>query len=147
MPAKTDVVERELVIAADAERVWHALVDDDLLGAWLEAEARIDPRPGGEVAIEFEDGHVRVGEVQEAEHGQVLRWRWHAEGANADGALGVETQVAIELTREGDATRVRVRETGFAASGTRAAGFAAAAGWAWDVLLATLALATALALV
>jgi uncharacterized protein YndB with AHSA1/START domain len=147
VPALPDVVERELVIAADAQRVWHALVDDDLLGAWLDAEARIDPRPGGEVAVEFPGGDVRIGEVQEAEHERVLRWRWHAEGADSDGPLGVETQVAIELTREGDSTRVRLRESGFAAGGAQAVGFAAAAGWAWDVLLASLALATALVLV
>lgn len=147
MPAQPDVVERELVIAADAERVWHALVDDDLLGAWLEADARIDPRPGGEVVVEFPDGVVRVGEVQAAEHERVLRWRWHAEGPGLDGAMRIATQVSIELTREGGATRVRVRESGFAAAGSRGVGFAAASGWVWDLLLASLALATALVLV
>ncbi len=59
----TDLIERELDLAAAPADVWRAITDRWLSG-WLADEVALDLRPGGEAAFRFGD-EVRDGWVEE----------------------------------------------------------------------------------
>jgi uncharacterized protein YndB with AHSA1/START domain len=72
-------VERETILEADPERVWEALTDEALLSEWFAERARLDPREGGEVEFDCEDGERR-GTVQRVEEQQELAFTWSRDG-------------------------------------------------------------------
>jgi len=79
-------VERSVVVAAPAEEVREALRDEDFVSEWL----------GEDVELA----------VEEAER---VRFRWHREGWG-------ESEVELTVDAVADGARVRVVETGLAAS-------------------------------
>ncbi len=103
----------ERVVAAPPERVWRSFTDADALASWfwpprLEAEARVEAVPGGELRIRSEVADLGVtGRVSEVADQRMLAtsWRWDGEHH--------ETAVTIELVPEDDGTRVVVRQDGF----------------------------------
>jgi uncharacterized protein YndB with AHSA1/START domain len=90
-----ETVEREVVVGGTPEEAWRAVVESD----WLGEDARVDPRPGGEV-----ETRERRGFVEEAEAPRRLSFWWSAEGEDA-------TRVEIELEEREDGTLVRVVES------------------------------------
>ena len=90
-----ETVEREVVVSGTPEEAWRAVVDSD----WLGEDARVDPRPGGEV-----ETSERRGFVEEAEAPQRLSFWWSADGEDA-------TRVEIELEEREEGTLVRVVES------------------------------------
>lgn len=85
-------VTREVLLDADPDEVWHALVDEAARSEWLD-----DDRPI---------------EVLHARPGQMVTWRWAA----PDDA-GVESIVELELTEVDDGrTRLTVTERTTAAA-------------------------------
>jgi uncharacterized protein YndB with AHSA1/START domain len=134
-------VVRELVIPAERDEVWRALVDPDLLREWLAPDAELDVREGGEVAV---DGGARRGVVERVEEGERLVWRWRSEEHADDPVRGVETTVEITLADVEGGVQVQVVESGLAAVGpTARAGVRAVVGWAWESWLALFAAALA----
>ena len=93
----------ERVVAAPPERVWRSFTDADALASWfwpprLEAEARVEAVPGGELRIRSEVADLGVtGRVSEVADQRMLAtsWRWDGEH------------------HEDDGTRVVVRQDGF----------------------------------
>jgi uncharacterized protein YndB with AHSA1/START domain len=98
-------VERSVVVAASAERVWEALTDSSLLAEWLADEVELEPWEGGEVVCRYADGEERRGEVSLVEKAERLAFEWRREG---------EARSRVDLTVDAVAggTRVTVIESG-----------------------------------
>ena len=108
----TDRIERETVIDAPVDRVWSLLTEAEHLGRWFgDAGAEIDLRPGGALALHWAEHGTAHGRVEQIEPGRRLALRWGAE----PGAFEPSTSTHVEFTLrpEGDATRLRVVESGF----------------------------------
>jgi uncharacterized protein YndB with AHSA1/START domain len=105
MSTLAHTVERSVVVAASAERVWEALTDSSLLAEWLADEVELEPWEGGEVVCRYADGEERHGEVALVEEAERLAFEWHREG---------EAPSRVELTVDAVAggTRVTVIESG-----------------------------------
>jgi uncharacterized protein YndB with AHSA1/START domain len=111
--AVVDRIEREIVVAAPAERLWEVLTRPEHIGRWFEGMAvQVDLRPGGAMLLtteEFGKFHAVVERV-EPPHRFAYRWARHPDTEVAEGTA---TLVEFTLTPEGDGTRVRVVESGF----------------------------------
>jgi uncharacterized protein YndB with AHSA1/START domain len=99
-------VERETVLEAEPDRVWEALTDDELLSEWFAERARIDPREGGEVEFDCDDGSRR-GTVQRVEAERELAFTWSRDGAG-------ESLVTFSLEPVEIGTRLTVVERALA---------------------------------
>ena len=112
----TDIIEREVAIDAPVDRVWSLITQAEHLGAWFGTDgADIDLRPGGALEVRWDD-HTLSGVVQTVEPTSrfAFRWRQLDTPAGAELADGNSTLVEFSLERAGDATRLRVVESGFA---------------------------------
>jgi uncharacterized protein YndB with AHSA1/START domain len=99
-------VERDVLVPAGPDEAWQAVADPERLGDWLGGEIELDPVPGGEFHISFEDGEERSGFVEELDpdaHRFAFWWR------RPDDELA--TRVEISLDEAEDGTLVRVLET------------------------------------
>ncbi|MFV2110009.1 MULTISPECIES: SRPBCC domain-containing protein [Micromonosporaceae] len=110
-----DRIERETLIAAPMERVWSLVAEP---GFWVADEATV----AGTVAKEGEsmtarnpeygDFPVRVEKVQPPTY---VAYRWASAFPGEELREDNSTLVEFTLTAEGDKTRLRVVESGFAA--------------------------------
>jgi uncharacterized protein YndB with AHSA1/START domain len=108
-----DQIEREVVIDAPVERVWALITEAEHLGRWFsEAGAEIDLRPGGALTLSWEQHGTAQARVERVETKRLFAFRWPLFGETV--ADGNSTLVEFTLAPEGDATRVRVVESGFA---------------------------------
>lgn len=109
-----DRIERETLIAASVDRVWSLV---SRAGFWVADEASLpaeQARPGESTIAknaQYGDFGVRVEKVEPPTY---VAYRWACafpgESANDDNS----TLVEFTLTAEGDKTRLRVVESGFA---------------------------------
>ena len=101
-----DEVTRETVLPAEPADVWRSLTEPERLARWLGAEADIELRPGGELAVRTADGEARTGWVEEARAPSRLCFWWSADGDEES------TRVELDLEEaEHGATRLRVTES------------------------------------
>ena len=116
-----DQIERETVIDAPVERVWELITEPEHVGRWFgDAGATIDLRPGGEMVVrwaEHGDNHARVVDVEPHTRFS-YRWAPFDEPGGEQPVEGNSTLVEFSLTPEGDGTRLRVVESGFASLAT-----------------------------
>jgi uncharacterized protein YndB with AHSA1/START domain len=98
-------VERSVVVAAPAQRVWEALTDSSLLSEWLAEDVELEPWEGGEVACRYKDGRERRGEVVAIEEAERLAFEWHRDGEAA-------SRVELILDAVAAGTCVTVIESG-----------------------------------
>jgi uncharacterized protein YndB with AHSA1/START domain len=112
-----DRIERETLIAAPLERVWSLVAQP---GFWVADEATL---PGtvareGESMVarntEYGDFPVRVEKVEPPTY---LAYRWASAFPGEELREDNSTLVEFTLTAEGDKTRLRVVESGFASLG------------------------------
>jgi uncharacterized protein YndB with AHSA1/START domain len=110
-----DRIERETLIAAPMERVWSLVAQP---GFWVADEASLP----GTVAIEGESmvaKNAQYGEfpvrVEKVAPPTYLAYRWASAFPGDDLREDNSTLVEFTLTAEGDKTRLRVVESGFAA--------------------------------
>lgn len=112
-----DHIERETVINAPVERVWALITEPEHVGRWFgDAGASIDLRPGGEMLIHWDEhgtNHAQVVAV-EAPTRFAFRWAPFRVPAGGEPVEGNSTLVEFTLEPEGDGTRLRVFESGFA---------------------------------
>jgi uncharacterized protein YndB with AHSA1/START domain len=116
-----DRIEREITIAAPVERVWSVLTEADHIAGWFaDAGAEIDLRPGGALVMRWEQYGMTRARVETVEppHRFAYRWTAHHAEKGAEPEEGNSTLVEFTLAPEGEATRLRVVETGFAALAT-----------------------------
>lgn len=113
--AVTDRIEREIVVAAPPERLWEILTRPEHIARWFMMESQVDLRPGGAMVLTSEEFGKFQGVVETVDPPRVFSYRW-ARHADTPVAEGTATLVEFTLTPEGDGTRVRVVETGFAST-------------------------------
>lgn len=110
----TDNIEREIVISAPPERVWAVITQPEHVGIWFsDAGADIDLRPGGALALHWKEHGTARGRVETVEPPRTFAFRWVLVG-DGEPTEGNSTLVVFALSPEGDQTRLRVVESGFA---------------------------------
>jgi uncharacterized protein YndB with AHSA1/START domain len=113
-----DRIERETVIDAPVERVWTLITEAEHVGRWFgDAGAELDLRPGGEVVLRWNEHGTSRGRVVAVEPHTRFSYRWapFRDPGGEEPVEGNSTLVEFTLTPEGDGTRLRVVESGFAA--------------------------------
>jgi uncharacterized protein YndB with AHSA1/START domain len=109
-----DLIERETLIAAPLERVWSLVAEP---GFWVADEATVSgtvARPGESMVArnpEYGDFPVRVEKVDPPTY---VAYRWASAFPGEELREDNSTLVEFTLTAEGDQTRLRVVESGFA---------------------------------
>ena len=110
-----DRIERDIVVEAPVERVWTLLTTSEHIQSWFAFDgAEIDLRPGGGLVMRWEEHGVFHAVVERVEAPSVFAFRWALVPDVAPEA-GNSTLVEFTLAGEGEATRVRVVESGFLA--------------------------------
>lgn len=112
----TDSIEATVLVAVPVERVWDLVTRPEHLGRWFgDAGAEVDLRPGGELTMTWaRHGTVR-GRVEAVEPPRRFAFRWLAAmRSTAEPTPANSTLAEFTLSPEGDGTRVRVVESGFA---------------------------------
>jgi uncharacterized protein YndB with AHSA1/START domain len=112
-----DTIERGIVIEAPVERVWNLLTEAEHLGRWFgDAGAEIDLRPGGALILRWTEHGTVHGRVERVEPQRLFAYRWapYRDPGGVEPVAGNSTLVEFTLSAEGDGTRVRVVESGFA---------------------------------
>jgi uncharacterized protein YndB with AHSA1/START domain len=113
----SDKIEREVTISAPIERVWSILTEAEHIGGWFaDAGAEIDLRPGGALVMRWAEHGMTTARVETVEppHRFAYRWTAHHAEQGSEPEEGNSTLVEFTLSPEGDGTRLRVLETGFA---------------------------------
>ena len=107
-------IEREIVIEAPLNVVWAVITEPEHVARWFSEAAEIDLRPGGDVRLTWHENagpfRARVERV-EAPHTFAFRW---VQRVGEDPSEGNSTLVVFTLHAEGEHTRLRVTESGFA---------------------------------
>ena len=108
-----DRIERELLIDAPVDVVWAIVTQPEHVGSWFSDSAEIDLRPGGDAILTWDEfGTVRA-RIEKVEPPHTFSFRW-ARGTDIELVEGTSTLVEFNLSPEGDGTRLRVVESGFA---------------------------------
>jgi uncharacterized protein YndB with AHSA1/START domain len=107
-----DRIERDILIAAPAERVWAVLTEPEHIAKWFGDTASGDPHEGGELVLGWKEHGESTVLVERYQPHAAFAFRWATE-AGVRPAPGNSTLVEFTLTPEGDSTRLRVVESGF----------------------------------
>ncbi|MGW3007633.1 SRPBCC family protein [Streptomyces sp. NPDC001219] len=112
-----DRIEREISIAAPVERVWAVLTEPEHVGSWFgQGEPTpVDLRPGGIMRLDHGEYGQFPTTVVTVDPPHRFSYRWASAFPGEVATEGNSTLVEFTLTPEGDGTRLRVVETGFAA--------------------------------
>ena len=105
-------VEKEILIEAPIEVVWHLVTEPDQIRQWFADEAEIDLRVGGKGELGFKGTESYQLQVEAVEPPRRFAFRWvHRPGliVRDDNSLLVE----FILQPEHGSTRLRVVESGF----------------------------------
>ena len=116
-----DRIERETFINAPIERVWALITEPQHLGRWFgDAGAEVDLRPGGAMVVRWAEHGASRGRVVAVEPHTRFAYRWapFSDPGGEEPDEGNSTLVEFTLQPEGDATRLRVVESGFASLAT-----------------------------
>jgi uncharacterized protein YndB with AHSA1/START domain len=116
-----DQIEREIVINAPVERIWQLITEAEHLGRWFgDAGAEIDLRPGGAMRLRWAEHGTSHGRVVAVEPHTRFSYRWapFKDPGGEEPIDGNSTLVEFTLQPEGDGTRLRVIESGFASLAT-----------------------------
>jgi uncharacterized protein YndB with AHSA1/START domain len=116
-----DAIEREVVIDAPVDRVWELVTEAEHLGRWFgDAGAEVDLRPGGAMELRWTEYGTSRGRIEAIEPQRRFAFRWapFKDPGGVDPTDGNSTLVEFTLSEEGEATRLRVVESGFEALAT-----------------------------
>ena len=109
--AADGVIEREVRVAARPQTVFSFWTDPVKMARWMGRDIRLNPRPGGELRIDYNGSDIMSGAFVEVDPPTriVLTWGWEAAGdATPPGASTVE----VDFVPDGDGTIVRLRHSG-----------------------------------
>ena len=105
-------IEREIVIDAPVEVVWAVVTEPEHISGWFSDSAELDLRPGGNAVLRWNEYGPVQGRVERVEPPHFFSFRWVV-SHGAELAEGNSTLVEFTLTAEGEATRLKVVESGF----------------------------------
>jgi uncharacterized protein YndB with AHSA1/START domain len=110
MSASEYRVEREIVIDAPVDVVWHTITEPDQIKLWFADKVDLEVKPGARGYMGFGDqgGQVVVEAVDPPTR---LSFRWN-HPAGEEPAPGNSLLVEFTLADEGEHTRLRVIESG-----------------------------------
>ena len=112
-----DRVEREILIDAPPDIVWSVLTEPEHVGSWFSDSAAIDLRPGGELILTWDEHGAVYWRVERIDPPHFVSFRWLRPMQGLSGGVeppeGNSTLVEFSLGAEGEATRLRVVESGF----------------------------------
>lgn len=111
-----DRIEREISIAAPIERVWAVLTEPEHVGTWFGQgqPTPVDLRPGGTMFLDHGEFGQFPTTIVAVDRPHRFSYRWAAAHPGEQAVDGNSTLVEFTLTTEGDGTRLKVVETGFA---------------------------------
>ena len=111
MARDTDVIVREVRIAARPEEVFPFFTDPKKMVTWKAMDADLDPRPGGIFRINVTGEDIARGEYVEIDPPRrvVFTWGWERLGSPAPPGSSV---VEITLRPDGDGTILRLVHRG-----------------------------------
>jgi uncharacterized protein YndB with AHSA1/START domain len=120
MNKPTDRIEKSITLRASRSRVWRALTTPQEFGAWFGADIEAKAfKPGarvmGRITIPGFD-HVKLEmAIERVEPERVFSYRWHPYAVEPDVDYSAEPSTLVEFVLEdaGDATELRVTESGF----------------------------------
>ncbi len=105
-----DVIRLEVELAASSESVWQFLTEKEHLSVWWGDHVMLQARPAGAFVERWSDGRrdiVTAGVVMRSEAPFRLEWTW------SDHDWPGATKVSIELSQEGDRTRLELVHSGW----------------------------------
>jgi uncharacterized protein YndB with AHSA1/START domain len=105
-PAETELVEREVRIAAAPEVVFEYFTDPAKLVRWMGSEATLDPRPGGMCRVEIH-GSVMLGRFEQVDFPSTLTFTWGWE-RETFAVPPQSTAVEVSFTPDDGGTIVRL---------------------------------------
>jgi uncharacterized protein YndB with AHSA1/START domain len=109
-----DELVRELFLPVGMEEAWRALTDPAEMERWFGDHVQVDLRPGGRLAVGWDDTGSFSGVVEVVEAPRRLVYRWCiAWDQPVD--VGPTTRVEMSLTPTAGGVVLRVCESGFAA--------------------------------
>jgi uncharacterized protein YndB with AHSA1/START domain len=105
-------IEREVVIEAPAEVVWHTITQPDQITQWFAERVELELAPGGQGYMGFDEQHGGPIVVETVDPPIRFSFRWnHPTGAQP--APGNSVLVEFTLTASGpERTHLRVVESG-----------------------------------
>jgi uncharacterized protein YndB with AHSA1/START domain len=128
IPQVSEPIVVECDLPYPPARVWRALTEQDLLGAWLMPND-LRPEAGARFRFQPEDraanGAVINCEILQAEPNRLLRWRQsEAAPCDPDGRL-IDSVVTVELTARPGGTHLRLVHDAFTLAASEAQRFSA----------------------
>ncbi len=111
-----DRIEQEVVIAAPVERVWAVLTEPEHVGQWFGQgkPAQIDLRPGGIMVLDHGEYGTFPTRIEKVDPPRYFSYHWASAYPGEEATGENSTLVEFTLTPEGDGTRLRLVESGFA---------------------------------
>ena len=119
MTTNTDRIEKQILLKAPVERVWHALTDTAEFGSWFRVKLGGKFVPGQSIAGPvLHPGYEHLMwkvTVERMVPYQQFAWRWHphAIDSNKDYSHEPSTLVLFELSEVPGGTLLKVTESGF----------------------------------
>jgi uncharacterized protein YndB with AHSA1/START domain len=112
--AAEGVIDREIRIEARPETVFAFWTEPDKMARWMGHSIRLDPRPGGQLRIDYNGEDVASGAFVELDPPSrlVLTWGWEAAG---DPTPPGSSRVEVDFVPDGSGTIVRLRHLGLPA--------------------------------
>jgi uncharacterized protein YndB with AHSA1/START domain len=112
-----DRIEREISIAAPVERVWAALTEPEHVQQWFSSGGppRIDLHEGGIMRLDHGECGVFPTKIVKLDPPHYLAYRWASAYPGVEADEQNSTLVEFTLAPDGDGTRLRLVESGFAA--------------------------------
>ncbi len=109
VPEASEVVEREVRIAARPEGVFQFFVDPQKMMQWKGIEAELEPQPGGIYRVNVTGTDIARGEYLEIVPPRRVVFTWGWEGSPLPPG---SSTVEVDLIPDGDGTIVRLRHSG-----------------------------------
>jgi uncharacterized protein YndB with AHSA1/START domain len=111
----SDMLERDVRIAARPETVFAFFVDPEKMMRWMGRAVTLDPRPGGIYRCDINGQAIACGEYVEVTPFSRVVFTFGWESADVTPTPGQST-VEILLIPEGDSTLLRLRHLGLSAA-------------------------------
>ena len=109
---ETDVITREVQIAASPQTVYALLADPEELGSWMGRNVEADARPGGLLRVDYNGFDIMCGSFVELVPHTRIVWAWGWESLSLEQTQPGQSRVEITLEPANGGTLLRLRHTG-----------------------------------